>query len=428
MKSHQLVDHYARNLVEASNLLDGTNALRDHVQQQRDAIVQEHAQALSALGVAYLPVLEPAFVQRAEQLTGFRGFSRRDPFQALAQQLASLRKAAARIQADERYQRRQFLVGPHGELTRELAERQSLLEPWEQECERFESQEGFFQLLDARYDTPEFDVSFFSATYWKLWAAGDRICEELGLADFGDDVLPAFKKAATERLNWRGQVREVQERIEAIHELVRQHDLAVQRQPLLPGEILDASRAALSAHLEHADMGLLESWLGDEPDRSLLVALRRAAGLGAKVEALDEMISGLEAQIADLAARRAKYQRKRTKFSRDKHRWTDFSESDMDPKFLAKASKRREALKKNRVLVDRVVRYDQYDRFPLSNDPELWWFEFTRKRPPRHCVGLRRWYDANPRATPRIEDRAEQQAVAEAVALQSDSEDLGYIS
>ncbi|MCP4808807.1 MAG: hypothetical protein GY913_01845 [Proteobacteria bacterium] len=429
VSSQQLVDHYARHAVEAQGLVAQTQALLEHVRSEREAVVEEQGRAWGALAVAYVPVLEPAFVHRAEKLTGFRGFSRRDPFAALAQQLASLKKAAARIQSDERYRRRQFLVGPHGELTRELAERTSLLEPWETECTRFESQESFFQLLDARYDTPEFDVGFFSAQYWKLWAAGDRICEELGLADFGDDVLPAFKKAASERLKWCAQVKEVQDEIDAVHELVRQHDLAVQRQPLLPGEVLDASRQALAAHLAHADMGLLEQWLGEEPDRSLLVAMRRAAGLSAKGEALDDMISGLVAQEQDLAARGAKYQRKRTKYDRSKYRYQDFSQSDMDRKFGAKSKKMREALKKDRVLVDRLVRYDHYDRFALSNEPELWWFEFTRKRPPRHCRDLRRWYDANPERTPQLDvDEAEQRAVAKAVALQNDAEDVGYIS
>ncbi|HJN72390.1 MAG TPA: hypothetical protein QGF58_00535 [Myxococcota bacterium] len=429
VSSLDLVRHFQTRTAEASGVLDHTTELSERIGAAREQVLAERQEALAALAQAYLPALERQALQRAEKLTGFRGFTRRDPLQALAHQASVLQKTVARIEADERYQRRQFLVGPHGEFTTELEERTSLLEPWDKECERFESQPGFEELLETRYDTAEYGVSFFDARYWRLWAAGDRICNALEMDDFGDDVLPAYGKAAGERLKWLRQVKETQDEIDAVHDLVQRYDAALAMQPRLPETMLSTCWGALAEHLEHADAALLEQWLGDPPDRALLIALRRMAGQGAKVEFLDEFASGLEAQATALQTRLAKYERKARKYSRGKYVGAHFDESNMDRKFGDKSKKMRSNLQKTQVLVDRMVRYDTYERFSLSNDPELWWYEFTRKRPPRHCPRLRSWYDRNPDRSPKVDvEEREARAVAAATAAQAEEEDLGYIS
>jgi hypothetical protein len=83
--------------------------------------------------------------------------------------------------------------------------------------------------------------------------------------------------------------------------------------------------------------------------------------------------------------------------------------------------------------MDRMAGYDDYDRFDLSNDPELWWYEFTRSRPPRQAVRLRQWYDRHPDLRPSHDEWDDAAAVATAravadatVAQQPD--DVGYLS
>ncbi len=429
VSSLQLVRHFETRTAEAIAVIQHMTQLLDRVKAAAEQIATERQQALTALAQAYLPTLDKGALQSAEKLTGFRGFSRRDPLDAMAHQLQVLKKTVARIRAEERYIRREFLVGPHGELTHEVAERRSLLDPWERECARFESLEGFQELIESHYDTPGYVQSIFSARYWKLWRMGDSICEALEMGDFGDEVLPAYQKVAGERLKWMRQVEEVQQQIEAIHTLVQQHDEALARQPRLPGEVLNSCWGALVEHLTHADMALLEQWLGEEPDRARLIALRRAAGLGAKADFLQDLLSGLDAQITGLRARLAKYQRKAQKFSRGKYVGRGFPESYLDQKFGEKSKKMRANAEKTQVLVDRMVRYDSYDRFGLSNDPELWWFEFTGKRPTRYSPRVRSWYDRNPTRRPTLDvDEEHARAIAEAAAAQADGDDLGYIS
>ena len=80
-------------------------------------------------------------------------------------------------------------------------------------------------------------------------------------------------------------------------------------------------------------------------------------------------------------------------------------------------------------LADRMMAYDDYGRFDLENDPELWWVEFTRKQPSRLTPRLRSWYDRNPTLKPELdvhEDHA--RALASAVAAREENDALGYIS
>lgn len=429
ISSLQLSRHYEAHSVRAGRVVENLETLRERIQRDIATVVGQRAEAIKALAVAYLPALEPDALASAEQRTGFRGFTRRDPMAAMAKELQSLRKRVTRIQADERYVRRTYLVGEHGELTRELAERQSLLEPWSRECSRFEDLEGFTELVESRYDTPDYDQSFFSARYWKLWAAGDRICDALGMSDFGDDVLPAYAKAAAERLKWVRQVEEVQAKVDAVHSLVQQHDEAVALQPRLPGMVLDQCHTALSQHLKHADVGLLQTWLGDPPDRAVMLVLRRAAGLAAKEEFLSELVEGLDAQLSQVMQRRGKYMRKAQKYTRSKYMGHHWGPEHQDAKFEAKAAKMHTNLEKVEVLADRMMAYDDYGRFDLENDPELWWVEFTRKRPSRLTPRLRSWYDRNPNRQPQLDvDDHHARALASAVAAREENDALGYIS
>ncbi|MBW1878316.1 MAG: hypothetical protein JRJ84_08145 [Deltaproteobacteria bacterium] len=435
VSASEAVRHYQERERQAADAIDRYGALLQHLQKQLSAVRGEGARARRDLAVAYFPDLQDESFHLAEHLTGYRGFTRRDPRLAMAREKLTLEKTLARIQGDERYRRREYLVGPHGELTREREERRQLLEPWVLECRKFEDLDGFEALVEVKYDTPEFTESWWHSKYWHHWAAGDRICETLGMADFGDDVLPAYQKAATEREKWRGQVAEVDARIAEVHQLVQSHDHAVARIPELPEIYLDQSQQVLGEYLKGTDLALLEEWLKEESEqhRAIRMGLRKVAGLMAKERFLQELVQqGITPLLTDLKERRAKYARKQVKYARAKYRYQEIPPEHLDPKFGEKYGKLLVQRDKIETLVDRMVAYDQYERFDLQNDEDLWWLEFTGKRPSRLTPTLRSSFDQHPEARPihdpRYVTNEEAEAVAQAAAAGITADDLGYLS
>ncbi|MCB9679112.1 MAG: hypothetical protein H6737_28680 [Alphaproteobacteria bacterium] len=439
MRGHEAVRHFRGHQEIGNKVVSRLVQIQARIERTLEALAVEQRNALDALADAYLQSFDEAALLRAEQLTGFRGFSRRSPIKALEHEAHVLRTTIARIEADEHYVRREYLVGPNGELTRELAERESMLEPWQKECAKFEDLPGFMDLLEVKYDTPHFQESWWQPRYWTHWAQGDAVCEALGLGDFGDDVLPAYEKVRGPRDQWRAQVAETVTRIDAIHALVQHHDEAVARIPQLPEIYLQQCQDVLAQFLEHADPSLLDDWLKDAGgDRAILVALRRVAGLKAKADVLEEMrTQGLSPQIHAVTARVAKHRRKELKYGRPKHAYTNLSGRDTDAGFATKAQKMLADAQKLEAQLERIERFDDYAAFDLDQDPELWYVAFTRKAPSRYSPRLRAWYQRHPKATPAWDrddrddhdDRGDRDdALVGAAAAFIDRSDSGYLS
>ncbi len=429
MQGYEVAAAYDQHIGRVDALARSLQVALTDVRDRRAVLILERMKALRALAEAYLPELSAEALQRAEALSGYRGFSRRDPLVAMAHEAKVLAQTVARIEADESYVRREYLVGPVGEYTRELDERQSMLDEWQRECDRFETLDGFQQLLEHKYDTPDFDLSWWQPSYWSLWAKGDAICVALDLPDFGDDVLPAYEKVRAPRDGWREQVAQTQARIDAVHDLVRRHDEAQLRIPRLPDDYLLACQQVLTEFLDPADPGLLNDWcMEDGGDRPILLALRRAAGLKAKLDALDDALAGLDALSTELGQRRAKYTRKASKYRRPKH-YSSYQTDAADPKFDAKSTKLERELEKLRQQVDSLDRFDDYDRLDLDQDPQLLWVAMTQKQPSRFMSRHRNWYARNPSAKARLlaDDDDHTEAVAIAAAAM-DRSDGGYLS
>ncbi|MBT3219578.1 MAG: hypothetical protein HN348_10850 [Proteobacteria bacterium] len=427
--------HYRQRSQQAATAIQWFEDLRTRVESMRTQVETQLTGAVVELAAAYLPSMDGAVLKRAERLTGFRGFSRRDPLTAMAREQAVLNKTVTRITNDDQYKRREYLVGNNGEYTVKLAEVQSMMEPWQLECSKFEDLDGFIELVEVKYDTPEFAEEWWQPRYWKHWANGDRICEELAMADFGDDVLPAYLKVATERNKWRAQEEVVESKIQAVHDLVQQHDQCVERLPRLPGIYLEQCHKVMAGFFGQADMALLESWLDAEPtdDRAVRMALRKVGGLKAKIGYLDEMGKvGIEKQLEDLNLRYHKYSRKVAKYSRPKHRYTTVADRDLDLNFDAKYSKlQTETTRADEMLV-RMMAFHEYGRFDLdANEPDQWWYTFTRSKPSRRInPRTRGWFDRHPQDRPQFDLSPDQQA-AQAIAVAAMSRDLddaGYIS
>lgn len=434
VRQNDVVRHFEQNEADALALIGAWRRVEDDVRQLADAAKVARATSLEELAVAYLPSIEQADIERCEKLTGFRGFSRRDPRKAMAHEEQVLSKTIARIEKDPRYVRRKLLVGPGGELTLALDEARSMLEPWANDCARFESLPGWDELIASGYDTPKYEVSFFEKRYWTLWKRGDEVCEALGMEDFGDDVLPAFHAADKGRIEWAFQVREAERAVEAVHELVRTRDQAEARIPRLPEIYLAMCREALARYFADADLSLLEQWLEEdsaEPDRGVLAALRKAAGTAAKVALLEEILhSAVQRSIGELRTRKDKFQRKAVKYQRPKYRGMRLPRTILDEKFQQKLGKYQERPAKFARLAATIAAYSAWERYDLAaNGDELWFLEMTGKRPPSQLASTRRWYDRHPDRE-LVRDEAEPDvAMLAAVMATSDSEDaLGYLS
>ncbi len=435
VSSSQAVRHFDKRQRQAIEIIDVYEDLAERCDRELAGIAGQLERALVELAGAYLPSFDPAALADAERLTGFRGFSRRSPLDAMKHEEHVLRSTIARIEADERYVKRELLVGPQGNLINELAEARDMLAPFEAECARFEVLPGFLELVMVKYDTPDFGGKWYQASYWKHWAAGDKVCAALGMDDFGDDVLPAYTKVADQRDVWRRDVARIEDLIRQVHELVRAHDQSLARIPALPQLYYDQSLELLAEHLGAADVPLLDQWVRAEPTerRAIRMALRRVSGLKAKRDVIEELRrDGIRPLVDDLRRRAHKYARKSQKFARPKYAYQQIPDNALDHKFDAKYAKLRERESKLGVLIDRIVRYDDYHRFDLDNDADLWWFEFTNKRPTRMTPKLRRWYERHPDARPHHEtwddrDDGVSAAVA-AAAVAHELDDVGYIS
>lgn len=435
VRSNDLVRHFGANENDSRELVLSWKKLHGEVSAFLGEVVPQRDAALAELAAAYLPGLSADALATAERLTGYRGFTRRSPLEAMDRERGVLTRTVERIAGDERYRRRQVLVGPGGELTAEVEEAQQMLEPWAKECAPFEAQPGWAELLETGYDTPQFSLSFFQSRYWTLWKQGDAACDALGMNDFGDDVLPAFHAVDRQREIWTRQVREAKAKVDEVHELTRIRDEAEGRIPQLPAIFLAACQDQLAAYFAQAELALLEEWLKndsapEEPDRAILHALRKAAGTTAKVHLLTEMKQGNRRSVEEWEARRAKFWRKVVKYRRSKYDFHSFPETAMDQSFRAKIGKYRQRPVKLAALARRIAEYDGYEGYDLSsNAPELWFVEMTGKRPPTQLMNTRGWYDRHPDEVPTrdyVEPDSQSMVQAAAAGLAGDS--LGYLS
>jgi hypothetical protein len=432
--------YYAGLESDAVALFRGYQELAAHVQDRLAKIDEQIAAVRLALARAYLPGLTRSELAEVEKQTGFQGFARRDPIAAMEHERHVLEVTIKQIEADERYQSREALVGASGTLSGKLAELREHGAPFEAECQRFESIEGFGELVAVGYDTPEFAERWWQPSYWKHWAWGDRVCKELGLDDFGDDVLPAYRAVAERRDFWRAEAAVVDARVQAVHDLVQRRDAAEARIPRLAAIYLEQCQEYLAEYLIQADPGLLEEWLFERggANRAIVGPLRELAGLLMKRKYLDELaIKGLAEASAAFRARATKYARKSEKYARPKHYRRPIAEAELDRKFEAKRDKYRERIAKLRNLADRISAYDDYGRFSLHNDPELWWLEMTRKLPPRQVPSARAWYERNRDAVIAHDDWGDpdddldEPPVSESVAVAAaavDLDEVGYLS
>jgi hypothetical protein len=395
----QVASHFQHQASSLGSLIKSHEVMETKLGDADTYLATQLAAAQKELAAIYVPALSDEVFERAGRLTGFQGFTRRDPRLALGQERKVLQSSLAQLEADERYQRRDTLVGPAGTLQQNLDSSTEALEPLETECARFETHVDFIELVELGYDTPGHKEHWWNAGYWRHWAAGDRICKALGMNDFGDDVLPAYRKYAEPRDVMRADVERLKKDIDAVHDTVQKRDQTADRLAHLDEIYLDSAQGFLAEHLAHADFALLEQWSANEPEaRAIQVALRKLAGLAAKRTIVDEIrTQGMPKLIGDLNERREKANAKVYKYQRPKYSYGAAPANLINPNFDAKTA----ALEANQLKLQRrldtMLAFDDYNRFNLTNDSQLWWWYFFESPPNRYYTpGLFDYYQRRP--------------------------------
>jgi len=399
VSGQQVADHYKDQASTLAGLIAQHKRLLDNFKVRDQELSNQLIAARRELASVYLKALDDANLEFVAQLTGFQGFLRRDPRVACEQERKVLQSGITKLEADERYQKRDVLAGPDGTLTQELNQNRETLAPLQAECDRFETQQDFAELIAIGYDTPQFQEKWWHASYWKHWAAGDRICKDLGLKDFGDDVIPAYDKVAEPRNFMRGEVARLDQQINEIHELVRQHDQMAERLTRLDEIYLTEAQEFLGEHLMNADAALLEQWAQDKPEilRGVQIGVRKLAGITAKRSILVDMAqSGVPQTIHQLEQRQYKAYQKLNKFSRPKYAYSSFTSDMVNDGFAEKSKNMRMQIDKLERRVDTLMANQNYAGFDLRNDPYLWWWYFMESAPPRYAPHYYDYYQRNP--------------------------------
>ena len=379
----------------------------DYIRKQDQVLDQQLAEAKRELAAVYLRALTDADLERVSRLTGFQGFARRDPRQAIDHERKVLSASIAKIEGDDRFARRDVLVGPAGTLTQELDTMRETLAPLETDCARYESLAGFKELVEIGYDTPRFAEKWWHASYWKHWAAGDRICKELDMKDFGDDVLPAYLRVAEPRNFMAGEVARLGRQIDEVHDLVRERDRMVDRLAHIEEIYLAQPRDFLREHNDNADAALHDQSAEAEPEnlRAVQMGVRKLAGIQAKRVFLADIVQiGVPETIQKLQERASKAQQKAAKFARPKHAYATFSNQTAGLDFDRKAASMETQIDKLQRRVDDLVASQSYAGFDLRNDQQMWWMYLVHAPPPRFAPHLHMYYAAHPGEVPLVDE------------------------
>lgn len=407
---------YQRLAAETQQVASELEALAAEATRAVEATRSERDRVAGELATVYLPSLTPEALTLAGQWTGYRGFTRRDPLKAMVHEGARLKSELAQVLAHPSYRDRAALVGPQGSLTRSLAEAKEFLAPWQVECDRFERLEGFLELITLHYDTPEFEERWWQPSYWRHWSAGDRICDTLGMADFGDEVRPAYEKVAAPRDQWKAEVARFEGEIGAVHALVQRHDRLADRLTHLGDIYLAECQHQLAEHLRLADPAMLELWSRGEPPipedqrRGVVALLKALSGLAAKIDAQTQVGDGwAQIQAQTLKQTAGQFHAKAAKLLRNPRK-LGMETSAPPVQWREKLARMSARTGKARSTLVRVRRYSEYDRFSLQNDPAMWWLLFADHSPPPVWLPVwHTWHTTHHGVTLHLDDDAQEE-------------------
>ena len=225
------------------------------------------------------------------------------------------------------------------------------------------------------------------------------------MKDFGDDVLPAYRKYQEPRDVMRADIERLTREIDATHKAVEEHDKLAARYKDLAAIYLQESQDFLGEHLEHADFALLETWVANEADllRPAQMGLRRLAGIIAKRQFTGDLAQqGVPTIIGQLQERQQQAQQKVAKFSRPKNMYATFPDPDDFSEKAAAIEAQRYKMQQRQYA---LMQADDYYRYDLRQDQSMWWLYLLGSPPPRYYPGLYDYYGRHPGVTVLVDDR-----------------------
>jgi hypothetical protein len=407
MEARQVALHFARRERQAGTAARWFEALHRRCAEARRAVEDQRRRAAEALAAACLPALDPEALVRCRRLSGYEGFVDCDPHRGLLLERRRLERSVARVEADPRWQAREHTTSTaeaNAEARRETLE---MLAPWEEECARFERLDGFQTLLGCGYGTADFALRWWQPEHWSAVRLAESLARSLGMADFDDELLPAWRHAEAQRAWWRRTLAELDAELEILRALEAERAAALERLAGLEDAILAEARTRLAEHLVDADAASLARRLDDEAgDASDTVEVRRALRRLACVEARARFLAelehdGLEPLIAELRARAGTWAESASAARGAARRRARISDAALAPDFDAEFKRHDARRRRLEAMIDTLERFDDSDPFALGNPWRLWWIEiFGEARPPRALPRTRRWLKRHPEARP----------------------------
>jgi hypothetical protein len=376
----------------ASSLITTLRAAYNESQQ----IKRENASRVTELGrlrkdklheivALYLPNLSPETIGAVNRLTGFRAFEVKSPADDLVTRRDELSNRVAEIERDPLYVNRQKLTDPvAGDLTLEkerLTGEKGLLD---QSVGRFEGADGFLDLINRGYDTPDYKQSKFSLQYYRDWKRGDEIedtfkpveeAEEPAARPSFNDLAYQYRQVKEAAETYRLDIERVEKEIASVERLVAEREEALKSLSTLPEDTLAESQKRLMEHVEHADRAdLAERGRGRE---DLLSALKHLEGLEKKIEYLEALTRQyVDSDAEALLDRITGLEKKVQKYSRPKNRSARIPAAEADRWLKDPTPKVRERWGRYRTAHTRVYSFNRYDDYDFFSN-YLWWDVMT---------------------------------------------------
>jgi hypothetical protein len=342
---------------------------------------------LTELATIYLPNIVPATTEAILPLTGFRAFSLKSPNEELHARRDTLSRRIAEIEKDPLYVNRQQLIDPIvGEHTLAKEKVGSQKELIDQSVSRFESLEGFLDLLERNYDTPDYNVSKLSLQYYRDWKRGDEIEDSfISHGKEGEKIRPSFSDLAYQYRqvkqaadNYQSDIDRLDREIGKINGLVAEREEALRSLTTLADDVLAEARARLLDHVQHADRADLAERAKDRPE--ILATLKHIEGLEKKTEYLEALTRQyVDSDAEALLDRIASLEKKAIKYSRPKNRSARVPASDAERWLKDPTPKLRQRWGRYHTSHTTIYSFNRYDNYDFFSN-YLWWDVMTDGR------------------------------------------------
>ncbi len=321
-----------------------------------------------------LPDLSRASTDRAGALMVLTDLMHGKPQKQLEDVRVQLEKRVAEIEADPRWIEREVRKV---RADTELGELREFRAPLADVLAR-STHERLDRLIGVGYDTPEYAVGWWRASYYADWKAGDEILAQFPEKTAFHEVREAVLSARSAVVEYDRMIGTLEGKLSEIATLEGERSYSQERLAHLHDEVLGNCRQWLTEHIRNLDPDSLAKRFGDDPSAALLA--KTIVGIGKKIEYLNDLAtSELDPMESRLRGDLAKLERDRRKYSRPKKAWTQFQTD----KFQKRFRDRRPWFDKRWDRYDRtyntVYVFDNYDRGSLVDD-FLWWDLMTDGR------------------------------------------------